>query len=270
MTDRRPPTVSIGDSERTPLASDERGVSNVVGYVLIFSLVTITIGTVFAVGITGLEDRQAAERAANVERAFDVFDDNVRDVQRYGDPSRATEIRLSGGALSLADPAVVELRNASGDIVGRSLDSRSLTYTSGDTTIAYENGAWFRSDGTGAVMRSEPRFVAAGGRTTLPIGRLYPLGDETVEQEGAVQIVVDRTSRPQLVETADASADDGPFDLWIESPYADAWRRYFERTDGFSVNTTMTDTANDTVVADLDHSDAVFVADDAVNVRLLR
>ena len=270
MTDRRPPTVSIGDSERTPLASDERGVSNVVGYVLIFSLVTITIGTVFAVGITGLENRQAAERAANVERAFDVFDDNVRDVQRYGDPSRATEIRLSGGALSLADPAVVELRNASGDIVGRSLDSRSLTYTSGDTTIAYENGAWFRSDGTGAVMRSEPRFVAAGGRTTLPIGRLYPLGDETVEQEGAVQIVVDRTSRPQLVETADASADDGPFDLWIESPYADAWRRYFERTDGFSVNTTMTDTANDTVVADLDHSDAVFVADDAVNVRLLR
>lgn len=270
MTDRRPPTVSIGDSERTPLASDERGVSNVVGYVLIFSLVTITIGTVFAVGITGLEDRQAAERAANVERAFDVFDDNVRDVQRYGDPSRATEIRLSGGALSLADPAVVELRNASGDIVGRSLDSRSLTYTSGDTTIAYENGAWFRSDGTGAVMRSEPRFVAAGGRTTLPIVRLYPLGDETVEQEGAVQIVVDRTSRPQLVETADASADDGPFDLWIESPYADAWRRYFERTDGFSVNTTMTDTANDTVVADLDHSDAVFVADDAVNVRLLR
>lgn len=270
MTDRRAPTVSIGDGERTAFASDARGVSNVVGYVLIFSLVTITIGTVFAVGITGLEDRQAAERVANVERAFDVFDDNVRDVQRYGDPSRSTEIRLSGGTISLTEPTAVELRNASGGLVGRSLDSRSLTYTSGDTTIAYENGAWFRGDGTGAVMRSEPRFVAADGRTTLPIVRLYPLGEETVEQEGTVQIVVERSSRPQLVETADASADDGPFDLWIESPYAEAWERYFVRTDGFSVNASLTDTANGTVVADLDHSDTVFVADDAVNVRLLR
>ena len=119
-------------------------------------------------------------------------------------------------------------------------------------------------------MRSEPRFVAADGRTTLPIVRLYPLGEETVEQEGTVQIVVDRSSRPQLVETADASADDGPFDLWIESPYAEAWERYFVRTDGFSVNTDATDTANDTIVAHLNHSDTVFVADDAVNVRLLR
>lgn len=269
MKGRRRPTVSIGDGGCSAFASDARGVSNVVGYVLVFSLVTITIGTVFAVGISGLEDRQAAERVTNVERAFDVFDDNVRDVQRYGDPSRSTEIRLSGGTISLSEPTVVELRNASDGVVGRSLRSRTLAYTNGDTTIAYENGAWFRSDGDGSVMRSEPRFVATDGRTTLPIVRLYPLGEATVEQEGTVQIVVDRASRPQLVQTAEASADDGPFDLRIESPYADAWRRYFERTSGFSVDANATDTANGTVVADLEHSETVFIADDAVNVRLL-
>jgi len=59
MTDRRRPTVSIGDGGLSAFAGDERGVSNVVGYVLVFSLVTMTIGTVFAVGITGLEDRQS-------------------------------------------------------------------------------------------------------------------------------------------------------------------------------------------------------------------
>jgi len=245
------------------------GVSNVVGYVLVFSLVTMTIGTVFAVGITGLEDRQEAERVANVERAFDVFDDNLRDVQRYGDPSRSTEIRLSGGTLSVAETTTVELRNASDGVV-RGFEFRSLTYANGDTTIAYEGGAWFRSDGGGAAMRSEPRFVAADGRTTLPIVRLYPLGPDTIERDGTVQVAVDRTSRPELVQVADADADDGPFDLRIESAYATAWRRYFEQTHGFSVNESATDTANGTVVADLDHSDEVFIPDGAVNIRLQR
>lgn len=265
MTDEGRPTVSIGDGG---LAADERGVSNVVGYVLVFSLVTVTIGTVFAVGITGIEDRQEAERVANVERAFDVFDDNLRDVQRYGDPSRSTEIRLSGGTLSVAETTRVELRNASDGVV-RGFEFRSLTYANGDTTIAYEGGAWFRSDGDGAVMRSGPRFVAADGRTTLPLVRLYPLGSETVDREGTVQVAVDRTSPPNLVQAATAD-DDGPFDLRIESAYAGAWRRYFEETDGFSVNEAGTDTANGTVVADLDHSGEVFIPDAAVNVRLQR
>jgi len=271
MTDRRRSTVSIGDGGFAAFADDARGVSNVVGYVLVFSLVTVTIGTVFAVGITGLEDRQEAERVANVERAFDVFDDNLRDVQRYGDPSRSTEIRLSGGTLSVPETTSVELINDSGGVVGGPLYSnRSLTYTNDDTTIAYESGAWFRSDGGGAVMRSEPRFVAADNRTTLPIVRMYLRGPETVDRDGTVQVAVERRAKPNLEKIADAAADDGPFDLRVRSPHAAAWRRYFDRTDGFTVNETRTDITNSTVVADLDHSDEVFVADAAVDIRLQR
>ncbi|WP_144920324.1 DUF7289 family protein [Halorubrum salsamenti] len=268
MTDRRRSTVSTGDCGLAAFAGDKRGVSNVVGYVLVFSLVTVTIGAVFAVGITGIEDRQEAERVENVERAFDVFDDNVRDIQRYGDPSRSTEIRLSGGTLSVAETTSVELRNASDGVV-RGFEFRALTYAHGDTSIAYEGGAWFRSDDGAAVMRSGPRFVAADGRTTLPIVRLYALGPETVDRDGTVQIAVDRRSPPNLVQVADADADNGPFDLRIESTHADAWRRYFERTDGFSVNEA-TDTANGTVVVDLDHGDEVFISDAAVDIRLQR
>ncbi|WP_123623455.1 hypothetical protein [Halorubrum sp. CSM-61] len=268
MTDRRRPTVSVGDGGLAAFADDERGVSNVVGYVLVFSLVTVTIGTVFAVGITGIEDRQEAERVENVERAFDVFDDNLRDVQRYGDPSRSTEIRLSDGTLSIGETTRVELLNATGGVV-RGFEFHSLTYTNGDTTIAYEGGAWFRGDGDGEVMRSEPRFVAADGRTTLPIVRLYPLGPETVDRDGTVQVAADRRSPPRLVQVATADANDDPFTLRIESPHAEAWKRYFERTDGFDVDSA-TDTANDTVVANLDHGDEVFVTGAAVDVRLQR
>jgi len=120
-------------------------------------------------------------------------------------------------------------------------------------------------DALGAAVRRGRRPNDTPDRPAL-----YPLGPDTIERDGTVQVAVDRTSRPELVQVADADADDGPFDLRIESAYATAWRRYFEQTHGFSVNESATDTANGTVVADLDHSDEVFIPDGAVNIRLQR
>ncbi|MDZ5812055.1 hypothetical protein U4E84_11950 [Halorubrum sp. AD140] len=266
MSRRRRPTVSIGGTGGCALGGDDRGVSDVVGYVLVFSLITITIGTVFAVGITGVEDRREAERVENVERAFDVFDDNVRDVQRYDDPGRSTEIRLSGGTLSLTETTTVTLRNETGDVVLQR-EHRSLTYANGDATVAYETGAWFRGDGDGAVMRSEPRFVAAGDRTTLPLVLLYPVGDATARGDGTVQV---GASRRSTIGSDYTDAGDGPYELRIDSTYADAWERYFDRTDGFDVNETATESADGAVVVDLTDDDAVYVPRIALDVSLRR
>lgn len=265
MTRRRRPSVSIGGADA--FAGDERGVSDVVGYVLVFSLITVTIGSVFAVGITGVEDRREAEQIANVERAFDVFDDNLRDIQRYDDPGRSTEIRLSGGTLSLSETTTVTLTNETGDVVLRR-EHRSLTYANGDATVAYETGAWFRGDGDGAVMRSEPRFVAADNRTTLPLVLLYPGDDDpTVRGDGTVQVAASRrsTTGPDY-----AAANDAPYQLRINSTYAEAWERYFERTDGFAVNGTATDAADGAVVVDLTDDEAVYAPRIALDIALRR
>lgn len=83
---------------------DNRAVSEVVGFVLTFSLVTMAIAIVFTAGFGGLQDTQQAEQVNNVERAFDVLDTNVQEVQRQEAPSRATEMRLSGGAAGVRRP----------------------------------------------------------------------------------------------------------------------------------------------------------------------
>ena len=262
MSRRTDPTVSIGGLPGG-LVADERGVSNVVGYVLVFSLVTVTIGVVFAVGITGVEERQNAERVANVERAFDVFDDNLRDVQRYEDPSRSTEIRLSGGTLSTAETARVQVRNESEAVL---LDRRfhSLTYETDDTTIAYEMGAWFRTDGDATLMRSEPRFVADAGRTTIPLVLLYPSGDRTVAGEGTVQV---RAGGLRSNTGPDyGAADHETLELRIESPRSEAWERYFERADGFG----NVSTNGDAVTATLEHDDTVYVHRVALDLTMRR
>ncbi|WP_435073170.1 DUF7289 family protein [Halorubrum sp. HHNYT27] len=261
MSDRRTRTVSLGGI--SSLAGDDRGVSNVVGYILVFSLITITIGTVFAVGITGVEDRREAERVANVERAFDVLDDNLRDIQRYGDPNRATEIRLAGGTLSVAEETRITLANTSdpADLVnGTRAEWRSkrIAYQEDDTTIAYDAGALVRGDGDGSVMLSEPRFVGAGGRTTLPIVALVRGdGDDRVAGDGTVQITAVEDENLDSETTRYAAASGETLYLWVETDQPDAWARYFERADGFADATPAG--ADGVAVAEIEHDDAVYV-----------
>jgi len=126
--------------------------------------------------------------------------------------------------------------------------------------------------------------TAAGRRCARSRGSSRPTAERHSRSSGSTRSVRTPSSgtglcrsrwteppgRSSFVQAADADADDGPFDLRIESAYATAWRRYFEQTHGFSVNESATDTANGTVVADLDHSDEVFIPDGAVNIRLQR
>ncbi|OYR84529.1 hypothetical protein DJ71_08750 [Halorubrum sp. E3] len=273
MSGRRDRTVSVGGSSAgRSLAGDERGVSDVVGYILVFSLITITIGTVFAVGITGVEDRREAERIDNVERAFEVFDDNLRDIQRYGDPNRATELRLAGGTLSVSGETrfVLADTNDSDDVANGTIaewTSRPLTYRDSGTTIAYDAGALVRGDGDGSVMLSDPRFVAADNRTTIPIvGLVRGPGRERVAGEDTVQITVVEDA------TADSETErfggGDPLYLWVETEQPDAWSRYFDEADGFD-NATPGGT-DGVAVAKLRHSETVYVRETVRVVSLRR
>lgn len=272
MSGRRSRTVSIGGA--SSLVADDRGVSDVVGYILVFSLITVTIGTVFAVGITGVEDRREDERVANVERAFDVLDDNLRDVQRYGDPNRATEIRLAGGTLSADRETRFVISNTTDpDAVDNATvgewSSRRIAYEEGDTAITYDAGALVRGDGDGSVMLSEPRFVADDGRTTLPVmGLRRGQGDDRIAGDGTIQITVTAAPSADSETTRFDAASGETLYLWVETDHPEAWARYFDRVDGFA-DATPAD-ADGAAVAELVHDDEVYVREYVRVVELRR
>ena len=83
--------------------TDTRGVSEIVGFILVFSLVLGTITLVYASGLSGLDDTRDAERITNAERAFDVLANNFQQMGRGEAPNRATEIKLAEAQLSVRD-----------------------------------------------------------------------------------------------------------------------------------------------------------------------
>jgi len=205
----------------------DRAVSDVVGYVLIFSLIVATVGVVTTVGFGTLDDRQTAEQINNAERAFDVFANNMENVYRDGSPSRATEMRLSGGTLQYGEPVNITIQDADNPDVNHTVRITPLVYSEGDTEIVYEGGAIIRDDGDGMVMRRAPPFRIDADQTLLPFVRTTrAVGDTSVSRDGTIRVEsvrtnINTTTRQQLSEADNLT-------LVVDSPRQEAWNRYLE------------------------------------------
>lgn len=204
--------------------TDDRGVSEVIGFVLVFSLITMTIAIVFTAGLGGLQDAQRTEQVNNVERAFDVLDTNAKEIQRQGAPSRATEMRLSGGRLGFGEPTAVTI-DANDGTEPTTVETRPLTYTNGDTEIAYELGAIIRTDDGGSVMLTDPGYVLNDDRSALPLLVTTKPSDQTAISGHRTVLVRGSKQHAQILQSRTTT----DLTITVESPRADAWERYFDQ-----------------------------------------
>jgi hypothetical protein len=140
----------------------DRGVSEVISFALVFSLIAATVALVYVSGIGGLEDTRSSEQVNNAERAFDVLADNIGDIHRQAAPSRATEIKVSDAQMEFGDSvrANITIRNMKGTGNTSVVEYRPIVYSAeGGTDLLYSNGALFREDPSGAVLDKNPPFL---------------------------------------------------------------------------------------------------------------
>ena len=224
--------------------SADRGVSETVGFVLVFALITSAIAVTFTVGLGGLEDAQLAERDNNVERAFDVLHDNFNDLSRDGVPSRATELRLGGGELVYDGDS--EFRFGGPGISEGFSQGGSLTYYgAGGTRIVYENGAVFRMNGDNGVMIKEPDLLVGDTIVYSLYGLQGPA--EPVSGDRTVLVVGERTDRDVPVDNRTAGAN---VTLTVNSTQASVWQRYYDGLNGVTTNTSGSADLNVTFAGD--------------------
>jgi hypothetical protein len=205
---------------------DRRGVSETVGFVLVFSLVLLTVGTVLTVGYGGLQDVRDAERVNNAQRAFDLLANNVEDITVRGAPSRGTEIRLAEATIGPGPPTTLNVSGYDGGSLTFSTGNDSLDsvqYAVEDTRIRYAAGAVTRVQPDGSVLLVEPNFVISEPRVILPV---VELSVENREIAGSRTVLV-RSER----DLRDVEVDRRGLDrlvLNVTTPATDAWAGYLE------------------------------------------
>jgi len=254
MTDRLSEAADRWRSTARQFEVDRRAVSETLGYILVFSIIVTTISTVSVVGFTGLEDRQAAEEITNVERALDVLRDNFADLQRYEDPSRATEVRLASGTLGTGESVRITVGqwDGGGFVTDRqtNVSFEPLVYRSDRSRVVYEAGVVFRSDDGRTIARSSTPFVDGDERAVMPVVATHPGGETTaVGGERTVLVVGQRAPRGIKKSVFNSTVAGDDLRLRINSSRADGWARQL-RTEGYSVNETLTTETK--VIADLD------------------
>lgn len=235
-----------------------RAVSETVGFVLVFALITTTVGVVYVSGIGGLTDARNAEQLTNAERAFDVLADNMADIHRRNVPSRATEIKLGGAEMGYGETTTMEITVEDSDASPDTVKLAPLVYTSdSESKIVYEGGAVIRSNSNGgAVMKREPNmmFRGDGEVAILPVVQTRAVdsggigGSTTVLVRGTRALSEVLTARTDDEYTATVTVD-------TTASRAPAWKRYLEAEmdeSGWSLNCELEGADDDTVECEFD------------------
>lgn len=233
--DRRSQSTDAGRRSRSIDVSCSRAVSDTIGFVFAFALVTAAIGVVYTSGIGGLEDAREDEQLTNAVRAFDVLADNVGDLRTEGAPSRATELKLTDASLGFGDPVRVEMQvnhTAPGNDANATyaMTTRPLVYDDSAGEVVYSAGATFRVDDGSAVMREEPDLLVGDRRAVVPLLIAYPRGNSTHVGGSTTVLVVAHRQSAGLDGQFDTGAGghDARVNVTVESARAAAWGRYFE------------------------------------------
>jgi len=213
------------------MTPDERGVSEVLSYILVFSVVTVTIAFVLGNGVGAVTSTQQNARIDAATSGVAILDKSVQTVYQTGVPRRATELKPNGGTLSVGGRFDVDIEiSRDGDSLFRyGAASSRFTHTIDDQSVGLALGARFRSGPGRVAMIDDPPFLFNESRTNLPL--VLFTGADSVSTGSPVQIVASSENDRLLAHRSQTSGTPYTVELTIETTpeRAAAWDRYFQR-----------------------------------------
>ena len=204
---------------------NHRAASEIIGFVLVFSLILGTITIVYIGGLSGLDEARNAERVNNAERAFDVMANNFQQMGRGDAPNRATEIKLADAQLTTSGNQQVSI-NSSGMSTAAAASPVTIRYDApGDSRVVYENGAVIRVDDGAAIMRREPDFLFSDGKAVVRFIELRGSNQGVAGTASTVLVRAERTQSQVLVNRG--QSDDVTIEMQTHPDRADVWEEYW-------------------------------------------
>lgn len=206
----------------------DRGVSEVIAFVLIFSIVITSVGLLYTAGFGSINQIQEDETDRSAQRAFSASAVALQDIQRGQGEHRAFDVELSGRTMTVDEDLSLSVSVDGTEVA--TADGGLVYGVGADTKIVYQSGAVIRSDGPDSqtVIRT-PEFTCRDDHAVVSLVTLTgPSG--AVSSDGSIEI---RTDGPLPGEQTLVNATTGgsSHDLTVSyggTPYEAAWERYFE------------------------------------------
>jgi hypothetical protein len=219
-------------------AGGRRGASEILGFVILFSLIVTATGLAFTVGFDSLENARDDHQNENAEAAFLRLGTKFQQIGENGAPLRAGDLSVAPAGLSTGREVelAVTVHLPPGDET-RTFEVGSLSYALDDTAVAYEANAVFRRDGDGVAVLSPPSMTCDPVRTVVSFTALNATGPTSIAAESVT--VVGRHEDTSLWypfnRSGAGSADRATgISVGVDSSNGVGWNHYFERAPGWT------------------------------------
>ncbi len=205
------------------------------------SMVLLGTMTVLVVGGAAIGDSRQNVQVSQAEHAMRQLDAGASTVAFENSDRALVDLGLSAGdgQLWTTDDGWmrVEIQDADTDYADPETRVLNVTlgtaiYQSGETTVAYQGGGVWRSDGDAATMVARPEFHYRNGTLTIPVVNIT----ESNDLYGEVEVVETGSFErwyPNVTDGRPHKLDNAKIIVTVQSDYYEAWGQYFEdETDG--------------------------------------
>lgn len=210
-----------------------RGLSDLVGFVLVFAIILAAVGATLAVGQGNLEDIRDREQSRNGARALVLLSQQFDEVESGSASVRTGRVNVDRGTLSVDNRTAVRVTvddDSGTTMVDRTVPTRALTYRLEGTTAAYESGAVVQRQANSprGVLRARPQFTCEDDRAYVSVVTIT--GDTGTALSGGTASVTTRLADRRVVyprnRSGSGTADDAA-NVTVEFPglsEESAWR----------------------------------------------
>jgi len=200
-----------------------RGVSEVVGYLLVFSIVVTIVSVIYASGMPMVERTKENSALQSMETVFIALQSNIKKVALAQSPVRTMKLNLIKGSISA--------NKIAGNITvnGKPIQFGNIEYTLGARKMIYENGAVIESTPGGSIIVSDPPifFTNSSGKAHVFISVINASG--TFSAGGGIAEMSMRQDNPDNDTRVIYNGAADYVNISINSSYAYAWINYLQR-----------------------------------------
>ena len=204
-----------------------RGVSEVVGYLLVFSIVVTIVSVIYASGMPMVERTKENSALQSMETVFITLQSNIKKVALAQSPVRTMKLNLIKGSISANKIAGTITVN------GQPIQFGNIEYTLGARKMIYENGAVIESTPGGSIIVSDPPIFFTNDSDNAHVFISVINASGTFSAGGGIaemQIGPYNVSRDTHVYYNSSPVTS--LNISVTSQYQDAWDRYLNKEFG--------------------------------------
>jgi hypothetical protein len=211
---------------------NDAAVSETVGFILMFSIVILSMSMIYILGYPILQEHIESSVFENAQQSFIVLQSDMKRVAFEQLPMKTMKIKLHSSTLSIDNRSSILVSYNDGIVHSYNYSTGGIEFTKNNNVLTYQNGGlWVKQHPSGTMMLSKPPIYTSmiNNESMTTIGVISTNGRYSTGGNGVVSINMEHNSSNLIKPSNKVDVT-----VTINSVFAREWSKYLEE-NGFDV-----------------------------------